>query len=136
MKKQTNVFIFITNVKKKLKHYWAVSNDGFLSIYALTLLSLILFVGMIINQQIYQLWYLKTTSYEQSMIEFFVVKHIKDHWEFHEDYEEEKKYKQVLIHFHYNDETIKIDYLFKGRKIKLKIIYDEICSCIMHISYQ
>ncbi|MEG2385209.1 MAG: hypothetical protein RSB19_06510, partial [Erysipelotrichaceae bacterium] len=116
--------------------YWVASNKGFLSFYALTLLSIIMFIGMLINQQIYQLWYLKIHQHQQSMIEYYTLKHVKNNWSYHENYDETVSYNQIEIKLHYEDELIIVRYVYENKKVKFKIIYDEICSCIMNISYQ
>ncbi|MEG0092490.1 MAG: hypothetical protein RR673_00185 [Erysipelotrichaceae bacterium] len=136
MKKKIIVFISTLNEKKKKDIYWVASNKGFLSFYALTFLSIIMFIGMLINQQVYQLWYLKIHQHQQSMIEYYTLKHVKENWSYHDNYDETISYKQFEIKLHYEDELIIVRYVYENKKVKFKIIYDEICSCIMNISYQ
>lgn len=120
-------------MKPQKKHYWAVDQSGFISVYALIFLQItIAFVTMICircNTLI-------LSSKENEFIEVFLIHHVKQTYEDGEPEDETLNWKDYEITIRYESFIADITYEHKnGNQVHIQIEYDDICMCVMKIAY-
>lgn len=121
------------NIKKK--PCLAASNKGFLSIYALMLLSLSLTFITLIQSKYTTAMLLKKDKREGELVELYAIHYVKTALKEYEEKDETITYRNHEIQITYEDITAFIVYKLNGVTHKIVVEYDDICDCIMNIAY-